>query len=94
MWRSNRHRSGVDLSAEAVAYARQRYAHPKIEFVCADATRFEDAEQFDFIASLETIEHVPQPEKFVAHLRALLKPGGMVIGSVPTTPSVDANRII
>lgn len=82
---------GVDLSEEAVAYARERYAHPKVTFRAADAMALEDAEGFDTIVSLETIEHVPDPEGFVGRLAALLRPGGVLVASVPTTPSVDVN---
>ena len=32
-----------------------------------------------------------EPARFVARLATLLRPGGILIGSVPTTPSVDAN---
>ena len=53
--------------------------------------RFSDPDGFDTIVSLETIEHVPDPAGFISRLMALLRPGGVFIGSVPTTPSVDAN---
>jgi 2-polyprenyl-3-methyl-5-hydroxy-6-metoxy-1,4-benzoquinol methylase len=53
--------------------------------------QFEDAEGFDTIVSIETIEHLPDPEGFVERLVGLLRPGGHLVGSVPITPSVDAN---
>ena len=49
--------------------------------------RSSDADGFDTVVSLETIEHVPDPAGFVSRLVALLRPGGVFIGSVPTTPS-------
>jgi SAM-dependent methyltransferase len=82
---------GVDLAEEAIAYARRRYADDRIRFTVADAMRFSDPQGFDTIVSLETIEHLPDPGRLVAHLVSLLRPGGVLIGSVPTTPSVDAN---
>ena len=82
---------GVDLSAQAVEYARTHYAGPDIEFRVGDALAFEDADGFDSIVSLETVEHVPDPGAFVARLGRLLRPGGTLIASVPTTPSVDLN---
>lgn len=82
---------GVDLSEDAVAHARRRYPHPRARYVVADAMRFQDGEGFDSIVTLETIEHLPDPQGFVGRLRGLLRPGGVLIGSVPTTPSVDAN---
>ena len=82
---------GVDPSKQAIAYARQRYAHPKARFIQADAMVFGKARGFDTVISLETIEHVPDPVQLVSHLVELLRPGGVLVCSVPTTPSVDVN---
>lgn len=82
---------GVDLSPEAIAYARRRYAGPRTDFAASDAMQFTDPRGFDTIVSIETIEHLPAPELFVAHLVRMLRPGGILVASVPITPSVDAN---
>jgi SAM-dependent methyltransferase len=82
---------GVDISEDAIEYARSHYGHDGIQFVSADALQFTDASGFENIVSLETIEHVPDPLALLAHLTRLLKPSGILIGSVPITPSVDAN---
>lgn len=83
--------TGVDLSAAAIEYAVGRYANDRTRFVVADAFGFADPDGFDTIVSLETIEHLPEPARFIAHLVGLLRPGGILVGSAPTTPSVDAN---
>ncbi len=82
---------GVDLSSDAVGYARERYGDDRVSFECADAMTFRSEESFDNIVSLETIEHLPDPAGFVINVLQLLKPGGVFVASVPTTPSVDAN---
>jgi SAM-dependent methyltransferase len=82
---------GADLSPEAIAYARSRYAGPRIEFRVADAMAFADAAGFDSIVSLETVEHLPDPQRFLAHAVSLLLPGGTFVASVPTTPTTDVN---
>jgi SAM-dependent methyltransferase len=82
---------GVDLSAEAIAHARAHYLREGLTFVAADAMRFEDPSGFDTIVSLETIEHVDDPDALFARLVSLLQPGGVLVASVPTTPSVDLN---
>jgi 2-polyprenyl-3-methyl-5-hydroxy-6-metoxy-1,4-benzoquinol methylase len=82
---------GVELCEDAVAYANDRYANDRTGFLACDAMQFEDAEGFDTIVSIETIEHLPDPEGFVERLVGLLRPGGHLVGSVPITPSVDAN---
>ncbi len=82
---------GIDVAEEAIAYARSHYACPRTRFACSDALRFQDERGFDTIVSLETIEHVEDPVALIRHLVGLLRPGGVLVGSVPTTPSVDLN---
>jgi SAM-dependent methyltransferase len=82
---------GIDLSPEAIDHARRRYAGASAHFAVADAMEFHDPEGFDTIVSIETIEHLPAPEAFVAGLVRMLRPAGVLVASVPTTPSVDAN---
>lgn len=82
---------GVDLSDEAIQYALSHYASANVTFIKADAMTFSD-DPFDVVVSLETIEHLPDPNRSIAPMsRQLLYPGGTFIGSVPVTPSVDAN---
>jgi SAM-dependent methyltransferase len=82
---------GADLAAEAIHYASRRYGGPGVEFRVADAMRFTDEAGFGAIVSLETIEHLPDPHGFLAHAVSLLRPGGLFVASVPTTPSSDVN---
>lgn len=82
---------GVDVSDEVVHYATQRYGRPGLTYRCADAQAFYDDAGFDTVVSLETIEHVADPETLVVRLIAALRPGGTLVTSVPTTPSADVN---
>ncbi|HTY18189.1 MAG TPA: class I SAM-dependent methyltransferase [Myxococcota bacterium] len=82
---------GVDVSTEAIAHANARYGGGAARFIAADALSFRDPEGFDTIVSLETLEHVDEPERLFSHLASLLRPGGVLVASVPTTPSVDLN---
>lgn len=82
---------GVDSSAEAIDYANARYARSGLSFMVANAMSFEGG-PFHAVVSLETIEHLPNPQQFVDRaVIKLLRPGGIFIGSVPVTPSMDAN---
>ncbi len=83
--------TGVDISPNAIQYAKERYAHSKIKFIAADAMLYFEDNKYDVIISLETIEHLPKPELFIDNMQQLLKPNGLMITSVPVTPSVDAN---
>lgn len=82
---------GVDISESAVTYASERYGGERTRFTCSNALSFDDPRGFDTIVSLETVEHVSDPAALVARLATLLRPGGMLVASVPTTPSVDLN---
>jgi 2-polyprenyl-3-methyl-5-hydroxy-6-metoxy-1,4-benzoquinol methylase len=83
--------TGVDIDEEAIAYAKKRYAHPSVRFICADAISYADRHGYDTIVSLETIEHLKNPILFVQNLRTLLKKDGVLIVSAPVTPSTDGN---
>lgn len=82
---------GVDLCEESVAYARERYGSAGVEYRVGDAVQFRDPEGFDTIVCLETLEHLPCPESLLDNLLSLLRPTGVLVASVPTTPSVDVN---
>jgi len=82
---------GVDVAEEAVAYATSRYGRKGVRFQRGDAHEFHDPHGFDTVVSLETIEHVHDPETLLVRLISALRPGGVLIGSVPTTPSTDVN---
>lgn len=83
--------TGVDISSSAIDYAKKMYSNSNINFHCQDAVSYRPENLFDCIVSLETIEHLPKPEEFISHIYEFLRPGGLLIGSVPITPSVDAN---
>jgi SAM-dependent methyltransferase len=82
---------GVDISPDAIGYAQAHYADERVRYERGDGMSFSDADGFDTIISLETVEHVPDPDAFFAALVGMLRPSGMLISSVPVTPSVDLN---
>lgn len=82
---------GIDLDPSAIAYAQQHYTLPNLSYACANALTFSSADRFDTIVSLETIEHLPQPQQLVANLARLLNTAGQIIASVPITPTLDGN---
>lgn len=82
---------GGDLAAEALLVAREQFRHPRVHYARGAGSGWLRAERFAGIVSLETIEHVPDPEGFLRELVDRLAPGGVLVASVPVTPSVDAN---
>ena len=81
---------GVDIDPTAIDYAQRHYSAPNLQYICADALRFDEG-SYDTIVSLETIEHLPNHKDFVARLPSLLNQDGCIIASVPVTPTCDGN---
>lgn len=76
---------GMDSSRYAVEYARSNYGAEGVEFHEGDASdlRFLPDSSVDFVVSLETLEHLRDPEAFLAELRRVLRPSGRILVSVP-----------
>ena len=75
---------GIDISPEAVAFARSRYKLDSIEFMIGSITDISlQSNCFDVVVSFETIEHVNEQEKALLELIRVLKNGGVLIISTP-----------
>lgn len=75
---------GFDLSEEAVASARRGTTSSNLRFAVASATALSLPDDFaDLYVSLETIEHLPDPETFLHEAVRVLKPDGKLICSTP-----------
>lgn len=75
---------GVDVSAEAIAYARGHYGAPNLSFETMDvgALAFDDA-TFDVVCSFETIEHVDDADRVLAEFARVLVDDGVLVVSTP-----------
>jgi SAM-dependent methyltransferase len=81
---------GVDLSEEAIGYARRRYAAENVEFVVGDVLEIPGADdRFDVVCAFETIEHLADPERFVGEVRRVLRSDGALCVSTPCATVTD-----
>jgi ubiquinone/menaquinone biosynthesis C-methylase UbiE len=76
--------TALDVSTAALAIGTATYVHPSVHFAAGrvEALPFPN-EQFDIIASFETIEHIADPAAAISEFARVLKPGGRVFLSVP-----------
>jgi len=75
--------AGVEINRRSVEVARSR----GLEVHCGDiATAPFPPETFDLVTAFDVIEHVPSPGGFLATVRQLLRPRGLL---VLTTPNIS-----
>lgn len=78
------HVTGVEISAEAVEFARTQYTSPKVEFECASATDTGLPKgSFDLVVAFEVIEHLTDWNDLLREAKRLLTPGGQFVVSTP-----------
>ena len=78
------HATGVDISGEAVEYAKERYALPNLDFFEMDCANLAfEPSRFDRVVSFEVIEHVPDVHVYLQQVKHVLNPDGMLIVSTP-----------
>lgn len=75
---------GVDSSPEAINYAQKNYAEKGLKFIKANALNLPfNKKTFDIVVSLETIEHLDNPDKFLREIKRVLRNNGLLILSTP-----------
>ena len=76
---------GMDVSEEALHIAQTHFSDQRVQYLLANCENlpetFNDA--IDAFVCLETFEHLPHPDLFLASVKRVLKPGGQLILSCP-----------
>jgi 2-polyprenyl-6-hydroxyphenyl methylase/3-demethylubiquinone-9 3-methyltransferase len=79
--------SGLDMGEDVIAVARSHAAAQglSIDYDVGEAAQFAAGNKaaFDFITCLEVVEHVSDVDSFLVSIRAMLKPGGLLVFSTP-----------
>ncbi len=75
----------LDLSEDALEHAKKYFNDNKIQYKRKDLENetLDDLEKADYFISFETIEHLPNPEKYIAKVAKAIKDDGVFIGSTP-----------
>jgi 2-polyprenyl-3-methyl-5-hydroxy-6-metoxy-1,4-benzoquinol methylase len=73
----------VELSPEAAALAAQRIDTVHVGNAEQDLAQWVAPASFDLVLCLDVLEHLVDPWQFMGRVQAVLKPGGLLIASLP-----------
>ncbi|MCX6160782.1 MAG: methyltransferase domain-containing protein [Ignavibacteriae bacterium] len=74
---------GIDMDDVSIGNAASRNKFSNVRFEVKDAEKFNPADKFDAVVCSEVLEHLHEPERMVKVLSGLLKPGGILVATVP-----------
>jgi 2-polyprenyl-3-methyl-5-hydroxy-6-metoxy-1,4-benzoquinol methylase len=75
---------GIDLSSQALRYARRRYCNPKLKFLRMSAELLTFADRtFDFVVSTENFEHLRDHRANLREMSRVLTDRGMLLLATP-----------
>ena len=75
---------GMDISAEAVKNAAEKYKKENLQFRCSSADKIDLPDHsVDVVVSFETIEHHDRHIEMMNEIKRVLVPGGILIISTP-----------
>jgi 2-polyprenyl-3-methyl-5-hydroxy-6-metoxy-1,4-benzoquinol methylase len=75
---------GIDIHPESIDYAKQHFGASECEFIVGDWSDLEaKREAFDVVLFGDVLEHVEQPHRLLSLASNALKPGGLILLSVP-----------
>jgi len=76
--------SGSEIFLAGLSHAAKRV--PAAHFIQMDARRVPFVEEFDAIGAFDVLEHIEEDEKVLAQLYRAIKPGGVLLLTVPQHP--------
>ena len=82
----------LEVSPKFISIAKERF--PQESILETDLTKFHFPDNFfDFVLSLETLEHAPEPELLLKEICRVLKKGGVLVMSLPPATAEVPNKI-
>lgn len=69
----------IELNAENVATARQKFSHPNVQFIHGDALKDLPAGAYDTVVLSNVLEHLPGRVDFLRNIRERLRPARFLL---------------
>ena len=73
----------VDIRPQFLEYAKTRYTHGDIHFVCGNIFDLSFDEDFDIVIANQIVEHLVYPQRLFEHLRDYIAAKGHLIVTTP-----------
>jgi ubiquinone/menaquinone biosynthesis C-methylase UbiE len=88
--RPDTHFELIDISATSMELARAMSPNDRIQYHLCDVYDFPTDRKYDFVVAGELLEHLEEPRKLLARIRAMLTPLGRAFLTTPVNaPTVD-----
>ena len=85
--------TGIDISPKMAEIAKEKFPQSEVEILCGDVETTEFGKQFDCIVVYNAFPHFPDPERLIAKLASLLKPGGtLTVAHGMSREKIDAHH--
>jgi len=84
---------GIEPAWRGEAGKQELGVHIIPDYLVSCMTLPGEVQRFDVISSMEVIEHIPEPPKFIALLAEFLKPDGVLMLTTPNPASLEARQV-
>lgn len=85
--------TGIDISPKMAEIARAKFPQPEVTIRCGDVETEDFGRQFDCIVIYNAFPHFPDPERLIARLSGLLRPGGtLTVAHGMSREMIDAHH--
>ncbi len=85
--------TGIDISPKMAEIAEEKFPQENVTILCGDVEETEFGRLFDCVVVYNAFPHFPEPERLVARLASLLKPGGtLTVAHGMSREKIDAHH--
>ena len=85
--------TAIDISPKMAEIARAKFPQEPVTILCGDVEETDFGEAFDCIVVYNAFPHFPDPERLIARLASLLKPGGtLTVAHGMSRERIDAHH--